>query len=114
MLQQSGPVETMVLGTSVTARQTAPVERGWSFSSWQRGSNGASCQLWPPGTPVLSEFVCWCQPAQFSARTPLRCDPRTTFATWRCLSSPSKSTSYSSPIEKSCIFVWIATQQPHS
>jgi len=49
MLQQSGPVETMVLRTSVTARQTAPLERGWSFSSWQRGGNGASCQLWPPG-----------------------------------------------------------------
>ena len=28
MLQQSGPVETMVLRTSVTARQTAPLERG--------------------------------------------------------------------------------------
>jgi hypothetical protein len=44
---------------SVTARQIAALESGLSLRSCQAIDNGARCQLWLPGTPVLSAFDSW-------------------------------------------------------
>jgi hypothetical protein len=41
---------------SVMARHSVGLLKGRSFASCHLIESGARCQLWPPGTPVLSAF----------------------------------------------------------
>src|SRR5436309_1806882 len=59
----AGPSMLWFLLRSLMARQIAALDSGLSLRSCQAIDNGARCQLWLPGTPVLLAFDSWWQVA---------------------------------------------------